>query len=227
MQLETVDLLMMEGMRADESFGPEESSACKSETGVRGEWAVFFKPGADCALWDLAVVSPAHDPLRFGKGVAEIECGDGFENEVKRIRLVLTCGNGEAMQTFGAPKHLQDLQTVAAHTFLNGELASADGAGGILVNLSGCHFVRTEDKGRVWRGGGGELPVFSQQDAGKPVKHGSRILPGWVPGCSSGSRILRCPAGWNWLGLAISVVLVPWARSISGRSWRRTDRPLW
>jgi hypothetical protein len=140
MHLETVDLLMMECVRAYESFRPEEFSACKSETGVRGEWAVFFKPGADCALWGLAVVSPAHDPLRFGKGVAEIECGDGFENDVKRIRLVLACASGEAMQTFGAAKHLQDLQTVAAHAFLDGELAAASGAGRILVRLGGLHL---------------------------------------------------------------------------------------
>ena len=178
MQLETVDLLMMEGMRAYESFRPKEFSACKSETGVCGERAVFFKPGADCALRDLAMIPPAHDPLCLGEGVAEVECGDGFENDFERIRLIFACGPREAMQTFGAAKHLQDLQTVAAHTFLNGELASAYGAGGILVNLSGCHFVRTEDKGRVWRGGGGELPVFSQQDDGKSVKHGSRIFRG-------------------------------------------------
>ena len=49
------------------------------------------------------------------------------------------------MQTFGTTKHLQGLQTVAAHAFLGGELAGADGAGGILVNLGGYHFVETED----------------------------------------------------------------------------------
>ena len=45
------------------------------------------------------------------------------------------------MQTLGATKHLQDLQTVAAHAFLDGELAGAGGAGKILLSLSGEHFV--------------------------------------------------------------------------------------
>ena len=45
------------------------------------------------------------------------------------------------MQTLGATKHLQDLQTVAAHAFLDGELAGAGGAGRILLSLSGEHFV--------------------------------------------------------------------------------------
>src|SRR5437870_4061785 len=139
MHLETVDLLMMEGMRADESFGPKKFSACKTETRVRRERTVFFQPGADSSLWDLAMIPPAHDPLRFGKGVAKIECRDTFENDPERIRLVFACGTRETMQTFGAAKHLQDLKTVAAHTFLDGDLAGAGGAGGILVNLSGYH----------------------------------------------------------------------------------------
>ena len=73
MHLETVDLLMMEGMRAYESFGREESSACKSETGVRRERTVFVEPGTNGALGDLAMVSPTHDSLRLGEGVAEVE----------------------------------------------------------------------------------------------------------------------------------------------------------
>ena len=140
MQLETVDLLMMEGMRAYESFGPEHFSASKPETRVRRERAVFVQPGADCALWDLAMVSPAHDSLCFGQGVAKIECRDAFENDVERICLVLARSAGEPMQTFGATKYLQDLQTVATHAFLDGELAGARRAGRILVSLSGYHF---------------------------------------------------------------------------------------
>src|SRR6266851_2703968 len=59
MQLETVDLLMMEGMRAYERFGPEEFSACKSETGVRRERTIFVEPGTNGALRDLAMIPPA------------------------------------------------------------------------------------------------------------------------------------------------------------------------
>ena len=73
MQLETVDLLMMEGMRADEGFGPEEFSACKPETGVRRERTVFVEPGTNSAFGDLAMVSPTHDSLRLGEGVAEVK----------------------------------------------------------------------------------------------------------------------------------------------------------
>ena len=58
---------------------------------------------------------------------------------MERIRLVLACGTGEPMQTFGAAKHLQGLQAVAANTFLDGELAGACGAGRILVSLGGGH----------------------------------------------------------------------------------------
>ena len=141
MQLEAIDLLMMEGMRAYESFGPKEFSACKSETGVRRERTIFVEPGTNSALWDLAMVSPAHDSLCFGQGVAKIECRDAFENDLERIGLVLTCGTGEAVQTLGATKHLQDLQTVAAHAFLDGELAGAGGAGGVLASLGGGHCL--------------------------------------------------------------------------------------
>jgi len=203
MRLEAVDLLMMEGMRAYEDFGPEEFSACESKTGVRREWTVFVQPGADSAFWDVAVVSPAHDPLRFGKGVAEIECGDGFENEVKRIRLVLACGAGEPMQTFGATKHLQGLQTVAPHTFLDGELAGAGGAGRILLSLSGEHFiglmitreffapVRRVDWGcyfqstRCWRVCQTRVADFAWVGREFFVRRGSRIL--------------RCLVEWKWL----------------------------
>jgi hypothetical protein len=139
MQLETVDLLMMEGMRAYESFGPEHFSSSKPETRVRRERAVFVQPGTNSALWDLAMVSPAHDSLCFGQGVAKIECRDAFENESEWVGLVLACCSGETMQAFGATKHLQGLQTVAAHTFLDGELAGAVGADRILVSLSGGH----------------------------------------------------------------------------------------
>lgn len=42
--------------------------------------------------------------------------------------------------------------------------------------------------------------AFSQQDAGKSVKHGSRILRGVDRGflVRSGLRILRCLVGWKW-----------------------------
>ena len=179
MHLETVDLLMMEGMRADKSVGPEESSACKTETRVRRERTVFVEPGTNSTVRNLTMVSPAHDSLCFCEGVAEIEGRNAFENDVERICFILACGTREAMQTFGATKHLQGLQTVAAHTFLDGELASAGGARRVLVSLSGYHFVRTEGiRMEVWCGGGGKLRVFSQQDGGKSVKRGSRILPG-------------------------------------------------
>ena len=88
------------------------------------------------------------------------------------------------MQTFGATKHLQGLQTVAAHTFLDGELAGAGGAGGILVKFGWMPFVRAEDNDGVAGAESGGWRVFSQQDAGKSVKRGSRILRGWVSGFS-------------------------------------------
>ena len=73
MRLEAVDLLMMEGMRAYESFGREESSACKSEPGVCRERTVLVEPGTNSALGDLAMISPVHDSLCLGEGVTEIE----------------------------------------------------------------------------------------------------------------------------------------------------------
>jgi hypothetical protein len=63
-----------------------------------------------------------------------------LENHTERVRLVLACGTGETMQTFGAPKHVQHLQGVAAHAFLDGEHAGAGGAGGIVVSLTGYHL---------------------------------------------------------------------------------------
>ncbi len=73
MQLKTVDLLMMKGMRAYENVGAEEFSACKSETGVRRERTIFVEPGTNGALRDLAMIPPAHESLCLGEGVTEVE----------------------------------------------------------------------------------------------------------------------------------------------------------
>jgi hypothetical protein len=57
MQLESVDLLMMECMRADESSGAEKSFPCKSEPRVCRDRTVFVEPGTDSALGDLRMIS--------------------------------------------------------------------------------------------------------------------------------------------------------------------------
>ena len=89
------------------------------------------------------------------------------------------------MQTFCTLKDLQRLQAVAAFAFPDGAFAGAGGAGGVLVNLSGEHFVRADDNEGVLAQRANEGGrVFSQQDAAKSVKHGSRILRDWVAGFS-------------------------------------------
>src|ERR1700687_5579167 len=72
--LKAVDLLMMECMSAYDGGGTKELPARSAQAGVGCERSVFCEPGADCALGDLAMVSPSHDSLCFGQRVAKIEC---------------------------------------------------------------------------------------------------------------------------------------------------------
>jgi hypothetical protein len=71
--LKSIDLLMMEGVRADDGFGGEELPAGGTQSGIGRERSVFCEPGADGALRDLSVVALSQKLLGLGEGVAEGE----------------------------------------------------------------------------------------------------------------------------------------------------------
>ncbi len=131
MHLKAVDLLMMEGMRADDELRAVELSSRGAQARVGRERPVLGEPGADGAFRDLAVETPAHELLGFRQRMAEIERRDGFEDEPERIGFILAWLAGEAMQAFGAAVDLQCLQAISAFAFLCGVLAAALRTGGV------------------------------------------------------------------------------------------------
>ncbi len=73
MDLESVDLLMVECMRANDVLGTEEFLSRSAEPRVGSERPVFGHPGGDRALRDVAVESLAQDSLHFSHRVAQVE----------------------------------------------------------------------------------------------------------------------------------------------------------
>ena len=125
MYLEAIDLLVMKCMGAYDGIGTKEFPARTAQAGVGGEWSVFGEPGADGALWNVAMEALAQETLRLGERVAEVERGGALEDDFQQIGSVLSGCTGEAVETFGALEDLQYLQTVAALPFLDGVRTAA------------------------------------------------------------------------------------------------------
>jgi hypothetical protein len=127
MHLKTIDLAMMERMRAYDAVRRIVPSCVGTQASVGRQPSVFGKPGADGPLRDVAVKSSAEDGLRIRERVTEVERGDGLEHEFEGIGFVLPWRAGEAVQALAAAKNLQRLETVAALALLDGVLAGASG----------------------------------------------------------------------------------------------------
>ena len=129
MYLKTINLAMMECMRAYDAVRSIEPSCVGTQASVGRQPSVFGKPGANGPLWDVAVKSPAENGLRVRERVTEVECGDGLKHEFEGISFVLPWRASKAVQTLAAAKNLQRLETVAAFAFFDGVLAAAFGTG--------------------------------------------------------------------------------------------------
>ena len=58
--------------------------------------------------------APTQDGASVGDRVAEIEGGDGIDDEFERIGSILAGFSGKAMQAFRAPEKLERSQAISA-----------------------------------------------------------------------------------------------------------------
>ena len=72
------------------------------------------QPGVDGAIGNIHVEAATEDGSSVGDGVAEIEGGDGVEDEFEGIGSILAGFSGEAMQAFRALEELQCSQAISA-----------------------------------------------------------------------------------------------------------------
>jgi hypothetical protein len=76
--------------------------------------------------------APVEFVLRLGEGIAKVESGHRFEDDLERVGLILArVSRGKAVQAFGAFVDLQRLHSVAALALLDGVLTLALRADGI------------------------------------------------------------------------------------------------
>jgi len=129
MHLKTINLAMMECVRAYDAVRRIELSCLGTQASVGRQRSVFRKPGADGPLRDVAVKPPAENVLRLRERVTEVECGDGLEHEFEGIGFVFSWRAGEAVQALGATIYLEGLETVSAFAFFGSVLAAAFGTG--------------------------------------------------------------------------------------------------
>ena len=135
--LVAIDLLVLEVDGTNDGVSAEELLPTSSQARVRRERPVLGQPGTDRALRYLEVEAVSHGLLGFGDGVAEIERRDRLENRSQWIGPVLSRLSSKAMEAFGAAVHLQRPQAILPFALLDGVLAPALRAGGILAG-SGC-----------------------------------------------------------------------------------------
>ena len=62
--------------------------------------------------------APAKNGLRFRDGMTSVECGDGLEDCLEWVALVLACvSEGKPMETLAALVHLERTHAIAALAF--------------------------------------------------------------------------------------------------------------
>ena len=65
--------------------------------------------------------APAKNGLRFRDGMTSVECGDGLEDCLEGVALVLACvSEDKAMETLAALVHLERTHAIAAPAFTDG-----------------------------------------------------------------------------------------------------------
>ncbi len=91
------------------------------------------QPGTDCALGNIEVGASAKDALGICHGVAEVEGGNGIEDELEWVCSVSSWAYGEAVLALGALEKWKRLQAVASSSFLDGVFRMALWADGVLL----------------------------------------------------------------------------------------------
>ncbi len=125
---------------ADEGARREESVAGAAEPRIGRERLVGLQPGADGALREVKMGASAQDALGVGYGVAEVEGGDGVEDELEWVGSVSSRAGGEAVLALGALEKGKRLQAVATPAFLYRIVRLAFRADGVfLFGFSGGH----------------------------------------------------------------------------------------
>ncbi len=80
--------------------------------------------------------APAKNGLRFRDGMTSVECGDGLEDCLEWVALVLACvSEGKPMETFAALVHLERTHAIAALAFTDGIRTLALGARRALLGV--------------------------------------------------------------------------------------------
>ena len=65
--------------------------------------------------------APAKNGLRFRDGITSVECGDGLEDCLEWVALVLACvSEAKPMQALAALVHLERTHAIAALAFTDG-----------------------------------------------------------------------------------------------------------
>ena len=131
-RLEPVDLLMLKKVGPDNRDRLKEFSSCSTESRVCREGSIGFEPRTRCALRYVEMRPAAQHALGFRNRVAEIVCGDRFEDVLQGVNLVSTWSPGESVEAFGALVELKDLEAVASFAFLDGVAGLAFGTRGSL-----------------------------------------------------------------------------------------------
>jgi len=105
--LEAVHLPVFQETAHDDRARIKQLFAGSAETGVGRGTSVGGQPGVDGAIGNIHVEAATEDGSSVGDGVAEIEGGDGIEDELEGIGSILAGCASEAVQAFRTLEKLQ------------------------------------------------------------------------------------------------------------------------
>ena len=114
MYLEAVHLPVFEETAHDNRAWIKQLFAGCTQSRVRRDAPIGGQPGVDGAVGNIHVKAATQDGSSVGDGVAEIEGGDGIEDEFEGIGSILAGFPGEAVQAFRALEELQCSQAISA-----------------------------------------------------------------------------------------------------------------
>ena len=114
MYLETVHLPVFEEMAHDNRARIKQLFAGCTQSRVRRDGPIGGQPGVDGAIGNIHVEAAAEEGSTVGDGVAEIEGGDGVEDECERVGSILAGFSGETVEAFRALEELQCSQAISA-----------------------------------------------------------------------------------------------------------------
>ena len=114
MYLEAVHLPVFQETAHDNRARIKQLFAGRTQSRVSREASVCGQPGVDCTVGNIHVEAATQAGSCVGDGVAEIEGGDGIEDEFEGIGSILAGFTGEAVQAFRALEELQSSQAISA-----------------------------------------------------------------------------------------------------------------